>query len=460
MSSEKETSSNVKAMEEPLYAADTSDTTSIRSLIAKFRWPRPAFLLGLFFIVLVAWIWAASSMLAQYLYDDPSACSPFLLTYIGVALFAMLLPMKHLTDRLNVYGSSECAAEPCTPVPIDTSNEHEYDLVTPYQKIAMAGFPDDDSISSRTGHSFKPDHWTHLQHIRAAIQIAPVWMIANWAYNAALAQTSIASSTVLASMCSVFSLGLAIFTGDEQFSFWKAVGCALGIAGTILTAAHDWYTPDGDPDGCAEACQDALMGDLLALAAAFGFSVNAIQFRLLCPKNEELYSMQLLLGYMGLINLIFWSPYAIYKLALHINMPFVVFTLVVLRGLFDYVISEYLHFRAVVLTNATVASVGLGLTIPMAFGADFFIGATNIATPLSLLGALAVLASFVVVVVDTADHDHHQGGPNPHHHQHHVHTEAKMHLHEDQKQQQHHHHHHLQESNDQTLNPRLEIEVV
>jgi solute carrier family 35 protein F5 len=354
-------------------------------------------------------------MLAQFLFTDaPDVISPFFMTYIGVALFALLLPLKNMTDR---YYAKGILNEPCAPVPIDTTNT-ELEIATPYYKIAAAGLPEEannsrgcnNSVSSDTSSQFlnktQEAAWTHRQHFWAAAPVAPVWFIANWAYNAALGDTSIASSTVLASMCSVFSLGLAIAVGDEKFSYHKVIGCMIGISGTLLTALHDFNTPDGEDDACAEECKVALRGDLLALFAAFGFSINAVQLRVICPKNEDLYSMQLLLGYVGLVNLVVLSPYAFYHLAGELDMTLFVFGLVVVRGLFDYVISDFLHFRAVVLTNATVASVGLGLTIPMAFCADYFIGASHIVSPESLLGATAVMVSFVVVVIDTAEEDH------------------------------------------------------
>jgi solute carrier family 35 protein F5 len=148
---------------------------------------------------------------------------------------------------------------------------------------------------------------------------------------------------------------------------------------------------------------------MLALFAAIGFSINAAQLRVICPKNEDLCSMQLLLGYVGLINLVVLFPHAFYHLAGQLDMTLFIFGLAAVRGLFDYVISDFLHFRAFLLTNATAASVGLGLTIPMAFFADYFIGASHIVSPESLLGATAVMVSFVVIVIDAAEEDHGDG---------------------------------------------------
>lgn len=71
--------------------------------------------------------------------------------------------------------------------------------------------------------------------------------------------------------------------------------------------------------------------------------------------------------------------------------------MIVLNGMLDNVISDYLWARAVILTSPTVATVGVGLTIPMAFVSDFFILKKNINDVNSLLGALAVLLGFFLV---------------------------------------------------------------
>ena len=78
-------------------------------------------------------------------------------------------------------------------------------------------------------------------------------------------------------------------------------------------------------------------------------------------------------------------------------MTWIVFGYLVAKGLLDNVLSDYLWARAVVLTSATVATVGLGLTIPLAFVSDWIMGHANVATIQSVLGAVAVLAGFILV---------------------------------------------------------------
>jgi len=81
-----------------------------------------------------------------------------------------------------------------------------------------------------------------------------------------------------------------------------------------------------------------------------------------------------------------------------LTMP--VFLYLILKGLLDNVLSDYLWARAVILTSATVASVGVGLTIPMAFVADWFMGNYNASQSGQVWGAILVLVGFVFVNID------------------------------------------------------------
>lgn len=66
---------------------------------------------------------------------------------------------------------------------------------------------------------------------------------------------------------------------------------------------------------------------------------------------------------------------------------------------------EYLHFRAVVLTNTTLTTLGLGLTIPLAFAYDYLGGQDHLLSVLSLLGASFVLLGFVLAVLDNGENE-------------------------------------------------------
>lgn len=426
----------------------------------------PSYALGLLFIVLVAIIWAASSVLTQFLYKGHYQFdSPFLLTYIGVSLFTLWLPAKCFQTILLKRCLSPSSSETSSSFPSRTLLEYRDDPTAdignsndtstdesssshndtsprtqPYQDdpevqnyyqdnnrdLSMRrrnyhDHDDDDnelqradSLTHRRHTTSHSRSWSNQDHVRAAIKIAPVWFAANWTYNASLIYTSITSSTVLASTGSVFTFLFAVLCRDERFGWIKFAGVIMGVCGSILTALGDVasdregseHPTNQQSDACWEhrdsfLCRYGhLLGDALGLMSAVGYGAYAVQTRVLCPHDESLYSMQILLGYIGLINMICLSPIAIYLVFVkHMELPAAVLGFLVLKGVFDNVLSDYLWLRSVILTNATVATVGLGLTIPLAFLSDVLLKTSDVISARSIFGALAVLGGFVLVNV-------------------------------------------------------------
>jgi solute carrier family 35, member F5 len=428
------------------------------------------YVIGLLFIVLVAVIWAASSVLIQLLYTstDNDFHSPFLVTYIGVSLFTLWLPTQKLTQYLYnrpIIISSTPERVP-TAAPIvgrrrtaavetnttyhavnvgslespgyndnDGTAEHNDSRLDPeqdsslrrkQQEIPVQGLrsgmdhdvvditadnmdsflaDDDDDDGDDIARASNPQEpmaaWTEADHLRAALYIAPVWFVANWTYNASLAYTSVSSSTVLSSTGSLFTFLFAIWAGDETFSRTALCGVVLGVAGSVLTTGNDESNQGNvHPHG--------VLGDVLGLISAVGYGMYAVQTRVLCPSDEAIYSMQTLLGYIGLLNMVVLSPLAIYLLLSgSAHLGWTVVSVLVVKGLLDNVLSDYLWLRAVMLTNATTATVGLGLTIPLAFASDVFLdhGSESVISVARVCGALAVLTGFVLVNIGNASTD-------------------------------------------------------
>ena len=104
------------------------------------------------------------------------------------------------------------------------------------------------------------------------------------------------------------------------------------------------------------------------------------------------------------------SPIAIYLfLTATTSLSWFVLGGVILKGLLDNVLGDYCYARAVVLTSATVASVGLGLQVPMAFLGDIlFMGrsADQVVTFASIGCAAAVVAGFILVNLGQQEEQH------------------------------------------------------
>jgi solute carrier family 35 protein F5 len=111
----------------------------------------------------------------------------------------------------------------------------------------------------------------------------------------------------------------------------------------------------------------------MAVVGAAGYGMYTTMLRLKVSEDGSA-SMQLLLGYLGLVSAIILSPMLILMASLDLGnvrqLTWTAFGFVLLSGFFDNVIADYLWARSVLLTSPTVATVGLTLTIPMAIFID------------------------------------------------------------------------------------------
>ncbi|KAL7464814.1 hypothetical protein ACHAXS_010588 [Conticribra weissflogii] len=265
---------------------------------------------------------------------------------------------------------------------------------------------------------------SHRDHISMASKVAPLWFLSNYFYAQSLRWTSIASSTVLASTGSLFAFGFATCSrfGDERLTKGKLLGVLLCFLGGVATAWTDVEQPQPQtqtqpqPEGVGDITDDerspflALAGDAAGLLSAVGYGAYTVLIRHLCPTDEDRMSMQLLFGYIGLWNMVVLFPAALWVAwpddhrGSHSSaLTSSVFLFLLLKGLLDNVLSDYLWARAVILTSATVASVGVGLTIPMAFAADWIVmgnGREGSAGWGDGAGAVLVLLGFLFVNVN------------------------------------------------------------
>jgi solute carrier family 35 protein F5 len=397
--------------------------------------------------------------------------SPFLVVYIGTSLFSIFLPSRLMYERCGC-----CAGRRRTTSNDDDNNNnnnnynHEEVVIIPWRTHARSGREDGGEgidlmtspsitisrdnlhyVGTATEEDYGPQSpppprnkhiiitnsmiLSHQDHISMASKVAPLWFISNYFYATSLEWTSIASSTVLASTGSIFAFAFATCSryGDERVTKWKLLGVLLCFAGGVATAWSDVDAyneteklEDVDPvtTNTTSSQQRFFLGDCAGLFSAIGYGAYTVLLRHLCPKDEDRMSMQLLFGYIGILNMVILLPVAIWVIistnnddalvhdsiesqdsntgsTTHTTLSRSVLLYLVLKGLLDNVLSDYLWARAVILTSATVASVGVGLTIPMAFLADWIMGNNNYVTSGGdVVGAVLVLVGFVFVNID------------------------------------------------------------
>ena len=245
-----------------------------------------------------------------------------------------------------------------------------------------------------------------MKHARIGLVMCPLWFTANWAYNASLSLTSVASSTVISTLSSLFTLLIAVALREEHLTLAKAGGVLLSMTGAAIVGLKDAERQSSE--GGAEMPVHSALGDAIAVFAALMYGVYTVVLRRRCPSDDEV-SMPLVLGYMGLFNAFFFGVVVV---SLEVAAPvppfaglsLAVLGLIVAKGLADNVLSDYLWARAVVLTTPTMATVGLTLTVPIAFLTDFLIGGESPGWLRSLGSAFVVGGFFLVNFGSNVDH--------------------------------------------------------
>jgi len=322
--------------------------------------------LGVILIGIVALIWNFASILVQVVFVKFEFNKPFFLTYIANSAFLVLLPGRAVVAAMNPSLFEEGRDEQ------ETQAEGE-ELQPPHNARGVRGL--------------RATAW-------ASLCVCPIWFAANVLYNFGLGLTTIVASTVIAASSTAFTLILSFFVLGERVTLLKVVGVALCMGGNILTAFDS--SNAGDDGG-----HEKLLGDVLSLAGAVMYAVYTIAICYFAPQD-----MTLFFGLLGTFNCILLGPVV---LALHFTgleslsaLTWQILGLLVAKGLLDNVLSDTIWGKAMLLTSANVATVGLSLTVPLAFISQLLLPKDwMVDTPPPSWytggGALLVLAGFCVI---------------------------------------------------------------
>lgn len=318
-------------------------------------------ILGHFFVVVVSAVWICTSYISSFLVgggDSHGVIHPFLLTWLATSLFTLYLPIMQISNLM--LGSK--------------SKNHP----TSRRQQANTDLP-----------------------MNAALWSMPLWFLAQLAFNMSLARTSVTSNTIISSTSSLFTYFLAMLFLKEPFSIIKLLAIFATIAGTALVTLSD-----AEVDPGAKANQSVL-GDMLVVLSAAFYGAYTVLMRVKMGSGEE--SERLVpyfFGYVGLFCTIFLAPVVVLFLSTgQMSLATVsgsTWLVILLEGLLDYVLSDYLWARAVIILGPTVATIGMSIQIPMAAALDFILGRAKwLGSTKTLLmtigGTTLILAGFCVI---------------------------------------------------------------
>ncbi|KAI5357138.1 putative EamA domain-containing protein [Septoria linicola] len=396
-------------------AASIRSVRTTRSVISLGKWRRAA---GLFLLGVTIFGWTSTNFLASSIFSDDTYSKPYFVTYINTSFF--IIPLIPILIRRAHQHPEELRR---WKDEVQNTFQRRY---TPLKQEEGEGLGYDDSPVLRSTSNLleEPMEESHVLsakdlHIppsdaneapltlpeiaKLSLEFCLLWFLANYFVAACLQYTTVASSTILTSTSSVFTLLFGAIFKVERFTVRKLLGVLASLAGIILISSLDLSGRTNDDehrgDFPEKTLREIAIGDFLAFLSAVMYGLYAV-FMKKRIGDESRVNMPVFFGFVGLINvLLLWPGLFIFhwtNIETFELPPDWRVTLVIILNSVGSLVSDMAWAYAVLLTSPIVVTVGLSMTIPLSLIGQMVLD-NQTAGPWYWLGASIVVLSFLFV---------------------------------------------------------------